>query len=580
MAMLKASYAHRAPTTGGFLYKTIPQLLDERSQTSPDQESYVFLTYNNKSSRVRYAVTWKQLADRSMGMAAGFLEMGLEPGDRIAICGDSLPEWLYVSYACARIKVLMIEIPASIAYSDDLAVLLRQHRVKVLVLDHGQDPGVVEKMNKHIHGLNDMVYNGTTSASCQFPSKVLFLRDRLEGSTAPVVADYIGSERSNEAAIREIQASIDPDDPACMYATSGSTGVPKMVLHSHFTITNVHVHYKELIGSGEGQKYFNDRPFSWLGSLRYYPLVNGSTRVQMSTPDSKQEAYITTLISVIEEENINAAFLLNDILHDIRNLIKSKSDGNIRILPSSLERICTAGEKIPYDLFRDIGNVDGLCIIGIYASSETPIIARCSSNDDDYSAGDGSDGRLLYRTSGHVEMKIVDDNGTCVPRGTPGLILTRQAYCFIGYLDDPDMTSATISPSRWMSLGDMAVMHESGGFDIQGRTSDVIIKNYVKIYRSKQETMLLRHSKVGKVVVCGIPHEIYNEEICACVEPKPGCDVTEDELLQHCLQHQPSVTRVALYPTIFIICQHIPTNQNGKVDMQKIRGMFVDRRIK
>ena len=76
----------------------------------------------------------------------------------------------------------------------------------------------------------------------------------------------------------------------------------------------------------------------------------------------------------------------------------------------------------------------------------------------DNSAGEGSDRRLLYRTSGHVEVMIVDDNGTCVQCVIPGSILTRQDYCFIGYLHDPDMTSATISPSGWMGLGDLAVM--------------------------------------------------------------------------------------------------------------------------
>ena len=55
----------------------------------------------------------------------------------------------------------------------------------------------------------------------------------------------------------------------------------------------------------------------------------------------------------------------------------------LRILPSSLERICTGGEKTPYDWFSDIGNCDGLCIIGAYASPEAPFIALCSSNDDD-----------------------------------------------------------------------------------------------------------------------------------------------------------------------------------------------------
>ena len=108
-----------------------------------------------------------------------------------------------------------------------------------------------------------------------------------------------------------------------------------------------------------------------------------------------------------------------------------------------------------------------------------------------------------------------------------------------------------------------------------GRTSEVIIKGGVKTYPSKQEAMLLKYDKLDKAVVCSIPDDRFQEEICACVVPAPGCQVTVEDLCAHCEQYQPDGMRVPLIPKHFIVLDNLPQNHNGKVDKMVIRDMFL-----
>ena len=575
MAMARISYIN-SPGPYSLVYTTIPGLLDERASNYPDMECHVFLDYNKQNASFsRFGVTWSQLQMRSRQVASGLLDMGLKPGDRIAIFGDSSPEWMYMEYACTRIKILKIPIPSNMAHSSKLPDMLGKHNVQLLVMDPGQDFGVLDQMSTNLPRLRELLHDGQSNTS-GYPRKLLFLRARGSGNKVPVVTDYLNNVMSQVKldTIGAIQDALNPDDPACVYASSGSTGLPKLLIHSHFTLINTFVQYQEFLGSGKGEKYFNNYSFDWMGSFHYYTLSNACTRVHLTTQDLSNDEYITVLLQVLRDENIHSAFLLNFLLHDIRKMVQL---GSVT-LPETFKWITAGGEKVPYDLFADCGKLPGVTVVGEYGASEIPFMGSCSSLDDDNVVGDGPDRHMLYRTSGPVEIKIIDDDGKCVPRGTAGILLTRQAFRFLGYLDDPDMTAATMMPNGWTGPGDIAIMYDSGKFEVLGRTKHLIIRGSVKIYPSKQEAMLLRHSKIAKAVVCGIPDEIYNEEICACVEPKQGIEVTEEELQQHCVQFQPSETSVKLYPTFFLFIQKMPITRNGKIDRTKICNMILDAR--
>ena len=98
----RTSYVHGPPSCG-ILYATLPELLERRSEEHPEREAHVFWVQKDDKQLRRIAVSFSQLSERSALLAAGFLDMGLRPGDRIAVAGENSPDWLYVTFAAMRI---------------------------------------------------------------------------------------------------------------------------------------------------------------------------------------------------------------------------------------------------------------------------------------------------------------------------------------------------------------------------------------------------------------------------------------------------------------------------------------------
>ena len=85
----------------------------------------------------------------------------------------------------------------------------------------------------------------------------------------------------------------------------------------------------------------------------------------------------------------------------------------------------------------------------------------------------------------------------------------------------------------------------------------------------------MKYDKLNKAVVCSIPDDMFQEEICACVVPSPGCDVTVEDLRAHCEQFQPRGMRIPLIPKHFTVVDQLPQLPNGKVNKMEIRAMFM-----
>ena len=176
MAAEGRSYVH---SSGRYdcIFKTIPDLVDERFRQNPDGEYFVFLGNSVEDLPLsRSFITWRDIHENSNKVAVGLLEYGLVPGDRLAIFGRSIPEWLYVLYGSIQIKVLCIPIPVSLMYSDKLDDFLKDHRVKLLVLDPGLDADIAQKVSVNVPSVRALIENKPKIPDdSQYPSRLLLL---------------------------------------------------------------------------------------------------------------------------------------------------------------------------------------------------------------------------------------------------------------------------------------------------------------------------------------------------------------------------------------------------------------------
>jgi fatty-acyl-CoA synthase len=171
----------------------------------------------------------------------------------------------------------------------------------------------------------------------------------------------------------------------------------------------------------------------------------------------------------------------------------------------------------------------------------------------------------------HVQVKVVDPQGRCVPRGVQGEIHTRGYSVMKGYWDDAEKTRDVLDDAGWMHTGDLGVIDAQGYGNVTGRLKDMVIRGGENIYPREVEEFLYRHDKVLAVQVCGVPDIKFGEEVCAWIQLKPGTSSTEEEFREYCKG------QIAHYkiPRYIRFVSEFPMTITGKVQKFAMRDHMV-----
>ena len=165
-----------------------------------------------------------------------------------------------------------------------------------------------------------------------------------------------------------------------------------------------------------------------------------------------------------------------------------------------------------------------------YGMTETGPVSFQTSVDDPVERRVTTVGRVLP----HIEIKIVDEQGRMVPRGTAGELLTR-GYCVMPYYwNDPERTAKAIDSAHWIASGDVAVLDEDGYCQIVGRIKDMLIRGGENIFPREIEEFIYQHPAVEQVEVIGVPDEKYGEQVCAWIKLREGASATAEEIRDFC----------------------------------------------
>ena len=163
-----------------------------------------------------------------------------------------------------------------------------------------------------------------------------------------------------------------------------------------------------------------------------------------------------------------------------------------------------------------------------YGMTETSPVSFHTSVDDSLEHKVSTVGRIQP----HVECRVVDAEGSTVPVGQQGELLTKGYLVMQGYWDEPERTADAIRDG-WMHTGDLAVIDEDGFCKITGRIKDMLIRGGENIYPAEIENFLMTHPEVGAAQVFGVPDHKMGEEVCAWIVPK-GPGLTEQAILDFC----------------------------------------------
>jgi long-chain acyl-CoA synthetase len=345
-----------------------------------------------------------------------------------------------------------------------------------------------------------------------------------------------------------------PDDPAMLMYTSGTTGPPKGALLSHANMLAAGRAVAASLALTPADRVLSSLPLYHINGqciATVAPLVSGGSIVMPHRFSASQwwplvARHRPTWLNVVPTI---IAYLLNgpELTPE-----QAAACAHVRFGRS-------ASAPLPPEHHRAFEARFGISVIEAMGLTECASVAF-SNPLDRASRRYGSPGMPLG-----VEARIVDAAGGPLPAGERGEIELRGNNVMLGYYKSPEATSAAIRADGWLATGDIGYRDADGYYFVTGRSKELIIKGGENIAPREIDEALLAHPAVLEAAAVGVPDDTYGQEILACVVVKPGTACTEDELRAHCLR---TLGRYKT-PRYLRLVGQLPKGPSGKV--QRLR---------
>jgi acyl-CoA synthetase len=374
-------------------------------------------------------------------------------------------------------------------------------------------------------------------------------RHLLVGLDARVVDPALpsGVEIDPDCAFRPIH----PDELFLLNSTSGTTGLPKCVMHTQNRWFYFHQLAADAGGFGDDEVFFGalPAPFGFgLWTAHFTPTALGAPTVVMDRFDAHEA------LDLIESERVT---VLCCVSTQFIMLLNAQAERPRDL--SSLRSMFTGGEAVPYERAAEFEETTGAKVLQFYGSNETGALSHTSH---------AYDRETRLRTAGHVipEMHVLlldPETHAEVPAGVDeGQPACKGPATALGYWGDATANSALFTDDGWMLMGDIVRIDAEGVLSVIGRTSDFIIRGGKNISAPAVEAELATHPVVAMVAAVAFPDPVFGERVCAYVELRPGATVTLEELVSHLRDR--SVSR-EWWPEHLVIVDQLPRSSGGKV---------------
>lgn len=484
-------------------------------------------------------LTWAEYAREALRAAAGLRALNLCPGDRAGVWATSCAEWTLLQFGCALAGVVLVNVNPAYR-SHELSFVLKRSGIKALFLfeedRRSNYKAILEESRAGQQlALEHVIYLGT-------PSWTDFLREP-QASVQPV----------------------DPDEPANIQYTSGTTGSPKGVLLTHVNLVNNARFIGEYLRLTAQDRICLPVPlFHCFGSVMG-TITAAVTGAAVILPSPCFDPAAT--LEAIESERATAVYGVPAMfIAELHHPEFSRFD------LSSLRTGIMAGAPCPVEVMKRVV-ADMHCpeIVVAYGQTESTPVITMSHVDDAVEVRCTTVGCPLPET----EVRIAStDTGETVPGGEQGELLARGYMVMRGYDGEPEATARAIDPDGWLHTGDLARMRPDGYCRITGRAKDMIIRGGENIYPREIEEFLYTHPKISDVQVVGLPHERLGETVLAWVRLKPGEQADQEEIRAFCRN------RIAYFkvPEHIRFVDAFPMTLSGKVQKYKIREFEIQER--
>ncbi len=501
--------------------------LTKRAFLNPDREAYV-------DSHSPERLTYRELNRRTNQVANAFLAAGIRKGERVGLLLMNSVEFMESYFALAKVGAVVVPLNWRLV-ADELEFILKDSETGRLIFGE-----------EFLDTVADLHSRGDRTD----------VRHWLQvgGEAAHFAEPYLAFREGAPDGEPEVTAC--DDDMLYIMYTSGTTGLPKGVVHTHDTAIWALLTIAATADFRDGDIYLAALPMFHVGALT--PLaVNvyvGATSVVMRSFDP------TLAWELIQREKITTALAVPAML----NFMAQVGEFRERFDYSSLRWIMTGAAPVPVSLVRLYHEL-GINVLQIYGLTEScgPACLMDSENAMRYP---DSTGKAFF----HTEIKVADDAGEPCAPGDAGEVWVRGRHVMCEYWNRPDATAETIVDG-WLRTGDVATMNEEGFVFIQDRIKDMIISGGENVYPAEVEGVLAQHPGIVEAAVIGQASEKWGESPLAIVV-KGDDALTEADVLEFCQGKLAAFKQ----PKGVIFIDQIPRNPSGKILKRVLREQYPD----
>jgi long-chain acyl-CoA synthetase len=544
------SYAPGVPKALEYEKLTLSQALSRSAKNFPDHTA---LNYMGKK------ISFKELDGLVNAFARALQEMGVGPGDKVALCLPNIPQAIIANYAVFRIGAVTVQ--NNPLYTErELQYQLNDSDSRIIITLTLLIPRVQKiKADTRI----EKIIGCHINSYLPFPKKQLFpyVKKDMYRKVEPAEDVYVFKDLIARYSTKPIEDQSKWDELANLLYTGGTTGVSKGVMQSNSIIScNVQqfaAWFPEL-KSGEEVLVGNYPVFHAAGFATTNLMIwKAWQHLMVPRPDAKINVELIKKHRPTFVPGVPTMF------------VGMLADPEFRQLDfSSVKGFFSGAAPLAADTIRDLKELTGSTMCEVYGSAETAPFATVTPWGGEVKPG------TVGIPIPDTDVKIVDiaNPDKELALGEEGEIAIKGPQIMMGYYNKPEET-AKVMFGEWFLSGDIGKFDEDGYLSIVDRKKDMIIAGGYNIYPVELDDVLMGHPKILEACTIGIPHDYRGETVKAFIVVKEGQELTEDEAVTYCKKN------LAAYkvPKIIEFVDELPKSAVGKILRRKLKEMEMEK---
>jgi acyl-CoA synthetase (AMP-forming)/AMP-acid ligase II len=483
------------------------------------------------------ALTHSQVRGLARALGARLAGAGAAPGDHAAILSPNHRNVLVAQLGCEQAGLVPLGINV-LAGPGEIAAMLQGADIKWLFF-HGVFAPMVAPLRALVPELRG-----------------LYCIDSIHPDAASLM------ELRGDSAEPQPDFETAPERVTAMFASGGTTGVPKGVLTTERGIATMCASFLACMAHAGRPVHLAVAPISHgAGALVRAYMFQGVRNVLLARPDPE------AILQTIQRERVTLLFLPPTLIYKLLSHPKVRDYDY-----SSLQYLLYSAAPMSPDKLREAIAVFGPVLCQTYGQAEAPIICTYFSPEAHVRAVAGGSERRLQScgvATPFTRVAVMDEAGNLLSDEQIGEIVVRGDLVMAGYYRNPQATQEA-SAHGWHHTGDLGYRDADGYFYLVDRKKDMIISGGFNIYPSEIEKALLSHPDVQDCAVVGVPDEYWGEAVKAVVEPKVGRTPRGEDLIAHAKDQLGSMKA----PKTIDLCESLPRSPVGKVLRKEVRARY------